>query len=82
MVFKHIAAVGESTMGWLYGFKFYLIVNEKVDILNFVITQGNVDDRAPLYDSKFLIKIKENFMEIKGIFKLNSLNFYLSMDFN
>lgn len=48
-VFKGISEVGKSTMGWFYGFKLHLIiVNEKGDILNFVITQGNVDDRERL----------------------------------
>ena len=41
-------------------------VNEKGDILNFDITQGNVDDRAPLNDSKFLSKIKGKLYGDKG----------------
>ena len=48
-------------MGWFYGFKLHLIVNEKGDILNFVITQGNVDDREPLNNTNFLEKIKGRF---------------------
>ena len=65
-VFKDIATVGKSTMGWFFGFKLHLIVNEKGDILNFVITQGNVDDRTPLNDSKFLAKIKGKLYGDKG----------------
>lgn len=65
-VFKDIATVGKSTMGWFFGFKLHLIVNEKGDILNFVITQGNVDDRTPLNDSKFLVKIKGKLYGDKG----------------
>jgi hypothetical protein len=65
-VFKDIATVGKSTMGWFFGFKLHLIVNEKGDILNFVITQGNVDDRTPLNDSKFLEKIKGKLYGDKG----------------
>jgi hypothetical protein len=65
-VFKDIAAIGKSTMGWFFGFKLHLIVNEKGDILNFVITQGNVDDRTPLNDSKFLAKIKGKLYGDKG----------------
>ena len=53
-------------MGWFFGFKLHLIVNEKGDILNFVITQGNVDDRAPLNDLKFLEKIKGKLYGDKG----------------
>jgi hypothetical protein len=65
-VFKEIATVGKSTMGWFYGFKLHLIVNEKGDILNFIITQGNVDDRKPLNDAKFLEKIKGKLYADKG----------------
>jgi hypothetical protein len=65
-VFKDFATVGKSTMGWFFGFKLHLIVNEKVDILNIVITQGNVDDRSPLNDSNFLEKIKGKLYADKG----------------
>lgn len=65
-VFKDLANVGKSTMGWFYGFKLHLIVNEKGDILNFVLTQGNVDDRTPLNDVKFLEKIKGKLYGDKG----------------
>jgi len=65
-VFKNFATVGKSTMGWFFGFKLHLIVNEKGDILNFVITQGNVDDRSPLNDSNFLEKIKGKLYADKG----------------
>ncbi|VAW12754.1 Mobile element protein, partial [hydrothermal vent metagenome] len=32
-------------MGWFYGFKLHIIVNDKGELLEFVITQANVDDR-------------------------------------
>ena len=41
-------------MGYFFGFKLHLIVNDKGEILNFVITPGNVDDREPLKDARFL----------------------------
>src|SRR5690606_41380548 len=53
-VFKDIATVGKSTMGWFYGFKLHLIINEKGEILSFTITQANVDDREPLKNEGFL----------------------------
>lgn len=65
-VFKDIAKVGKSTMGWFFGFKLHLIVNEKGDILNFVITPGNIDDRIPLNDAKFLKKIQGKLYGDKG----------------
>lgn len=44
-VFKDIATKGKSTMGWYVGFKLHLACNEKGEILNFVLTRANVDDR-------------------------------------
>ena len=35
-------------MGWFFGFKLHLIINDKGEILNFVFTTGGVDDREPL----------------------------------
>jgi len=43
--FKGIAALGKSTMGWFFGFKLHLIINDKGEILSFYLTKGNVDDR-------------------------------------
>jgi transposase len=47
-VFKDLAARGKSTMGWFYGFKLHLIVNEQGELLAVHLTPGNVDDRRPL----------------------------------
>ena len=65
-VFKDIATVGKSTMGYFFGFKLHLIVNEKGEILNFVITQGNVDDREPLKNENFIKKLKGKIYGDKG----------------
>jgi hypothetical protein len=44
-VFKGYAEIGKSTMGWFYGFKLHLICNEKGELINFMLTRANVDDR-------------------------------------
>lgn len=44
-VFKDIATKGKSTMGWYIGFKLHLVCNDRGEILNFVLTRANVDDR-------------------------------------
>lgn len=44
-VFKDFAEIGKSTMGWYFGFKLHLICNERGEILNFMLTKANVDDR-------------------------------------
>ena len=46
--FKEFARKGKSTLGWFYGFKLHLIINDKGELLDFLLTPGNVDDRAPL----------------------------------
>lgn len=44
-VFKGYAEIGKSTMGWYFGFKLHLICNERGELLNFMLTKANVDDR-------------------------------------
>ena len=53
-VFKGIAQRGKCSMGWFFGFKLHLICNEKGEILNFMITPGDVDDRKPLEYKAFV----------------------------
>ena len=43
--FKGFAARGKCSMGWFFGFKLHLICNEKGELLNFMVTPGDVDDR-------------------------------------
>ena len=65
-VFKGIAARGKSTIGYFFGFKLHIVVNDKGEILNFVITPGNVDDREPLKDPNFLKNIFGKLFADKG----------------
>lgn len=65
-VFKGIANVGKSTMGWFYGFKLHIIVNDKGEILDFVITQASADDRQPLKQENFLKRIFGSLYADKG----------------
>lgn len=65
-VFEGIAQLGKSTMGYFFGFKLHFIINDKGEILNFVITPGNTDDRTPLKDKKFIEKLKGKLYADKG----------------
>jgi hypothetical protein len=65
-VFDGIARRGKSTMGYFFGFKLHFVINDKGEILSFVITPGNVDDREPLKDKKFIEKIKGKLYADKG----------------
>ena len=44
-VLKGFATKGKSTMGYFFGFKLHLIINDKGEILSFYLTKANVDDR-------------------------------------
>lgn len=47
-VFEGIAKRGKTSMGWFFGFKLHLIVNDQGQLLAFQLTAGNVDDRKPV----------------------------------
>ena len=47
-VFADVAKRGKSSMGWFYGFKLHLIVNDQGELLAIQLTPGNVDDRKPV----------------------------------
>lgn len=49
-VFKDVAELGKSSMGWFFGFKLHLVVNDQGELLAFCLTPGNVDDRKPVPD--------------------------------
>ena len=47
-VFAEMATRGKSSMGWFYGFKLHLIVNDQGELLAVQLTPGNIDDRKPV----------------------------------
>lgn len=53
-------------MGWFFGFKLHLIINDKGEILNFMFTPANVDDRQPLYSESFIENVKGKLCGDKG----------------
>lgn len=62
-VFKGIAEKSKSTMGWYFGFKLHLIINDKGEVLSFCFSKANVDDR----DRKIMsIMTKEVFGKLFG----------------
>ncbi len=65
-VFKGIANTGKSTMGWFYGFKLHIVINDKGEILTFTITRASDDDRTPLKQERFLDKIFGKLFADKG----------------
>ena len=65
-VFKGIAQRGKCSMGWFFGFKLHLICNEKGEVLNFIITPGDVDDRKQLEYKAFVEFIYGKLVGNKG----------------
>lgn len=65
-VFKGLAQRGKCSLGWFYGFKLHLICNDKGEILNFMITPGDVDDREPLKIKSFVEFIYGKLVGDKG----------------
>jgi Transposase DDE domain len=47
-VFQGLAARGKTSVDWFFGLKLHLVVNDRGELLNFMVTPGNVDDRKPL----------------------------------
>ena len=70
-VFKGIAERGKCSMGWFFGFKLHLICNEKGELLNFMITPGDVDDRKPLELKSFIEFIYGKLVGDKGYISKN-----------
>lgn len=54
--FKEVAQRGFCSIGWFYGFKLHLVINDRGEIISFFLTKGNVDDR----DLKVMKSMTEN----------------------
>jgi hypothetical protein len=47
-VFAQQAERGKTSLGWFYGFKLHLVINDQGELLSWCLTPGNVDDRRPV----------------------------------
>lgn len=65
-VFEGTATKGKSTLGWFFGFKLHIIINDRGEIISFVITQGNVDDRQPLSMESFICNVSGKLYADRG----------------
>lgn len=59
--FKNLTSRGKTSVGWFFGFKLHLIINQYAQIVKFQITSGRVADN----NSHLLEKI---FSDLKGVF--------------
>ena len=51
--FKGLATKGKTSVEWVFGFKLHIVINDKGEIVDFLFTQANVDDREPLKNKNF-----------------------------
>jgi len=47
-VFAAQAGRSRNSVGWFYGFKLHLVINDEGELLNCCLTPGNTDDRTPV----------------------------------
>lgn len=47
-VFADLAHWGKNSMGWFYGFKLHLLINDGGELLAVHLTPANVNDRTPV----------------------------------
>jgi hypothetical protein len=65
-VLKGLATKGQCSIGWFFGLKLHFIINDKGEILDFVLTPGNVDDRKPMTGTNLLKRIYGKLFGDKG----------------
>lgn len=70
--FEDLAEHGKCSMGWFFGFKLHLIINDKGEILNFMFTPGNVDGWEALRQDKFLANKRKAMVRIDYGYKVLS----------
>ena len=68
--FKGIAQMCKCSMGWLFGAP-HLICNERGELLNFMITPSDVNDRKPLEYKSVMKFIFGEFVDEKGYIDRN-----------
>ncbi len=56
-VLQGLATKRQCSIGWFFGLKLHLIINDKGKILDFVLIPGDVDDRKPMTGSNLLSRI-------------------------
>jgi len=65
-VFDGLAQRGQCSIGWFYGFKLHLVTNDLGQVVDFMLTPGNVDDRKPLKIERFIKKLWGKLFGDKG----------------
>ena len=64
--FRGFATSGKGTMGWFFGFKLHIIINDYGEIVQRQLTPANTDDCTPLKNKKFTENIFGKLVVDKG----------------
>ena len=65
-VFEGLAARGQCSLGWFYGFKLHLVTSVTGHIIDVMLTPANTDDRTALKHSGFTKKLFGKLFGDKG----------------
>ena len=65
-VLQGMATKGQCSIGWFFCLKLHFIINDKGEILDFVLTTANTDDRKPLSGTNLLSRIHGKLFGDKG----------------
>jgi hypothetical protein len=65
-ILKGLATKGQCSIGWFFGLKLHFVINYKGEMLDFILTPRNVDNRQPLVGSDILAKIYGKLFRDKG----------------
>ena len=53
-------------MGWFFGFRLHIVINDCGEIIQWTLTPGNTDDREPLKDKNFTQKLFRKLFADRG----------------
>ena len=77
-VFKNIAQSGKSSMGWFYGLKIHLVINNFGEIVSFLLTSANFSDNNKNVLHTLLDGLQGHCYGDKGYLSKLFEHFYLS----
>ena len=63
-------AKGKCTMGWFYGFKLHIVINDRGEIIQWALTPRNADDREPLKNKDFTQRLFGKIFADRGYISL------------